>query len=86
MITTNNQDCTSSCIAVPLVGEGIDVWVLAQCKQIRDSVFLILESNIPGETEEWKFNPGEIVVCEKRSLRFGANRVEKWVAIERANV
>lgn len=56
-------------IYVLILNEGIDVWRPVDALQISEGIYKIAESNqYDASDEEWEFRPGDIVLCQERSL------------------
>ena len=69
-----------SSIHVYLPDELVDVWRPVQAEQVRENIFLIVPQEYDRDLERWQFEPGDLVVCERRQL----NGRELLVAIMRA--
>jgi hypothetical protein len=60
-------------IYVALRGEGVSVWRPVAAERISDSKFRI--AGIVPSDGEWKFQPGQVVVCTQRVLSEGVQLV-----------
>ena len=65
-------------IYLNLVGEGLAVLRAVQAEHIGKDYYLIVEQMPPGEN--WEFQPGQVVRCQKRNLSSG----KALVAVEEA--
>lgn len=65
-------------IYLNLVGEGLAVLRSVQAEHLRKDYYLIVEPMPPGEN--WEFQPGQVVRCQKRNLSSG----KALVAVEEA--
>lgn len=58
-----------STVYVSLLDEGVDVWRPVEAERLSENVFR-LHGPIP-ESETWRFQPDDVVRCEKRRLSGG---------------
>ena len=68
-------------IFVALLDEGTDVWRPVDAEPLPMGQFRILPGTDDANGELWEFAPGEIVICEERSLSGGP----ALIAIRSAN-
>ena len=73
---TESHTCT---IYVALLNESVPVWRPVVAARRANDVYLILSTNDDPECEEWEFQSGTLVRCERRTLNEG----ERLVAVER---
>jgi hypothetical protein len=55
-------------IFVQLLDEGVDVWRPVQAQHLESNVFRIIDQPYERETEKWRFEPGDEVICEMIDL------------------
>ena len=51
-------------IYMPLLDEGVDVWKPVDAEHLHDNVYRILKQPHDQTIETWKFEPGDVVICE----------------------
>lgn len=77
------KDVRKETIYVELLNEGTCVWRPAPALQVGPQLFVLLPTqDYDPETEEWKFLPGSVVVCERRTTYQG----DVLVASSRADI
>jgi hypothetical protein len=71
-------------IYVRLLRESIDVWRPVEAESVSDAFRIVTPR--PGD-EQWEFQPGDVVRCEKKMLTRGGPPEPRatLVAIERAS-
>jgi hypothetical protein len=58
---------------MPLLNEGTDVWRPVEAMKIGELGYMVTENAPPDE--EWAFQPGHILRCERRQLNGGTHLV-----------
>ena len=58
-------------VYVELLGEGVDVWRPIRAKNLGFGIYQIVEQPYDRSVEEWRFVPGDKVVCELVSASGG---------------
>jgi hypothetical protein len=51
-------------IFVSLIDEAVDVWRPVQAEHLHGSVYRIVAQPYDQDIETWRFEPGDLVVCE----------------------
>lgn len=77
-VTTSSTELMT--VFVRLIDEGTDVWRPVRATRLGETTYRIADDPVP-EDEAWSFQPGDIVVVERRH---GDGRDEPLIAVAQA--
>lgn len=75
--------CSEVTIHVYLLDEGVDVWIPVLAEKLSETRYRIADQPYDRATERWEFEPGAVVVCERKSLSDGTALVATRLTSER---